>query len=518
MRGTTFDPRAVDAFRISHWDFDPHRRVLRLHYAFAGDPGSERFVETVTFETEPRDPGRSGLDAWSRAVTHLHIAAGTSYYKAAAPERVVVESAPLTAAEASFHHLLYDDGLREFAVTNGLPVPRPVRIEHPVRTEHPVRIEHQVRIEAAAGGSGRRRSPAGPTPSRPRSLLVPIGGGKDSLVVIEALRSLEPTLFVVNPRPVLDDLVSATGLDAIRVRRELSPELGRLNRAGALNGHVPVTAIVSLLAVASSVLYGFDDVVMAVERSASEETRTIGGVPVNHQFSKSLDLERRMQELVTGSIDPGIHYGSGLRPYAELSIGSAFAGLTAYHPLFCSCNAAYRSTAGPAQRWCGACPKCRFVALMLAPFLSRDAVTGILGRDLFDQSDEVAGFRALMSDADKPFECVGERKESAAALRMLARRPGWRDTVVVRSLRSDAEALVSEGDVADLLRPDHTLDYADPAVAAAIDRLLAPGEVPATSPAAVATSPAAPASAPVGAGRSGAPTVSRGASAGPDSP
>lgn len=459
MRGTTFDPRAVDAFRITDWDFDPDSRVLRLRYGFGGGPAPERFVETVTFETEPRGRDRSGADAWNRAVTHLHIAAGTSYYKAAAPERVVVEGVALTGAEAAFHHQLYDEGLREFAVTNALPVPRPVR------------------IEADARVAGRLPSPAGSASGDRRSLLVPIGGGKDSLVVIEALRSWEPTLFVVNPRPVLDDLVSATGLEAVRVRRELSPELGRLNRTGALNGHVPVTAIVSLLAVAASVLYGFDDVVMAIERSASEETRMVGGVSVNHQFSKSLELERRMQELVTWSIDPGIRYSSGLRPYAELSIGRAFAGLTAYHPLFCSCNAAFRSNADPAQRWCGACPKCRFVALMLAPFMARDAVTAIIGRDLFDQVDEVPGFRALMSDADKPFECVGERKESAAALRLLARRPGWRDTAVVRTLRSDAESLVSDGDVEELLRADHALDHADPSVAAAIDRLLSRGEV-----------------------------------------
>jgi len=497
MRGTTFDPRAVDAFRISDWDFDPRRRVLRLRYAFEGGSGPARFVETVTFEAEPHDPDRSGLDAWNRAVTHLHIAAGTSYYKAAAPERVIVEGVALTAAEAAFHHQLYDEGLREFAVTNGLPVPRPVR------------------IDATPAVAGPGLSTAGPTPWNERSLLVPIGGGKDSLVVIEALRPRKPTLFVVNSRPVLDDLVSATGLEAIRVRRELSPELGRLNRSGALNGHVPVTAIVSLLAVASSVLYGFDEVVMAVERSASEETRMVGGVPVNHQFSKSLELERRMQELVTGSIDPGIRYGSGLRPYAELSIGRAFAGLTAYHPLFCSCNAAYRSTADPAQRWCGACPKCRFVALMLAPFMARDAVADIIGRDLFDDVGEVDGFRALMSDGDKPFECVGERKESAAAVRMLARQPGWQDSAVVRSLRSDAEALVSDDDVADLLRADHTLDHADPAVALAIDQLLAPGEG------------AAPGCAVEGEGGvegedgiegEGGPLVPSGAPAGPDGP
>ena len=43
---------------------------------------------------------------------------------------------------------------------------------------------------------------------------------------------------------------------------------------------------------------------------------------------------------------------------------------------------------------------------------------------MFADPGQVAGFAALMSDEDKPFECVGERRESAAALRMLSEPTG----------------------------------------------------------------------------------------------
>jgi hypothetical protein len=133
---------------------------------------------------------------------------------------------------------------------------------------------------------------------------------------------------------------------------------------------VPITAIVSLIAVVGSFLYGYDTIAMAVERSASEETVQVDGVPVNHQYSKSLGFERLLQDLITTTIDPGLNYGSALRPYSELGIARAFARLTGYHDAFCSCNTAFRQSAAPGDRWCGHCPKCRFVGLMLAPFLS----------------------------------------------------------------------------------------------------------------------------------------------------
>ena len=247
---------------------------------------------------------------FERALLHLHVAAGTSYYKAAAPERVVVEGATLTLEEQEFHRRLYDDGLREFAVANGLPVPRAVDVGP--GTDH---VSSPRIVEGV---------------DRPGGLVVPIGGGKDSLVLIEAVKHLGPRLFAVNPHPLVEDLARQTGLELIVVRRRLDPGLNELNASGALNGHVPITAIVSLIAVVGSFFYGYDSVAMAIERSASEETVMVDGVPVNHQYSKSIEFELLLRNLIATTIDPTLSYGSAL---AALLRARHRPGVRATHPL-----------------------------------------------------------------------------------------------------------------------------------------------------------------------------------------
>jgi hypothetical protein len=441
-----FDAGSVGAFRVVDRSFDAGSRTVSLGYAF--DSG-QTFTETITFETPTAGEVDGEGPGLQRALLHLHIAAGTSYYKAAAPTEIVLAD-DLSPAELAFHQRLYDEGLREFAVTNRLPVPLP-QVLRPHAFVEP------------------RRPPRF---TRPGGIVVPIGGGKDSMVLIESLAAFTPRLFAVDPHPLVVDLARQTGLDLVVVRRKLSPELARLNDAGALNGHVPITAILSLIAVVGSFLYGYDTVVMAVERSASEETTVVDGMPVNHQYSKSLDFERGLAQLISTAVDPDIVYASGLRPYSELAIARAFARLTRYHSTFCSCNTVFRRSGPAGDGWCGNCPKCRFVALVLAPFLDRAAVADIIGRDLFADPDQVAGFAALMSDDDKPFECVGERRESAAALRILSSLPAWKDAPVVVALADRAQALVSDDDVRDLLTPRTDLAYPVAAVAAAVERLL----------------------------------------------
>ena len=454
-----FDPSSFHVFRLIHREYDPVARTITLHY---GLDDRLEFVETITFETSPGEsaeprspvsfPTGSMPPGFERALLHLHVAAGTSYYKTAAPPLVVVEGESLSDSELDLHQRLYDDGLREFAVTNSLPVPRPVT------------------VVPGRGVAGHLVPPKGALPS---GLLVPIGGGKDSMVLIEAVRHLRPRLFAVNPHPLVHELAAEAGLELLVVRRHLDPGLDGLHEVGALNGHVPITAIVSLIAIVGAFVYGYDTVAMAVERSASEETVVVNGVPVNHQYSKGREFELLLDDVVRTSVAPELTFGSALRPYSELAISRAFSGLERYHRTFCSCNSAFRQRAGVDDRWCGNCPKCRFVGLMLAPFMKPAELTTIIGSDMFADPDQVDGFAALMSDADKPFECVGEKRESAVALRLLAARPQWRDAPVVAALARTAGDLVDDGDEARLLAPDQVLAFPDPAVAAAVDDFLA---------------------------------------------
>ena len=259
--------------------------------------------------------------------------------------------------------------------------------------------------------------------------------------------------------------MAAAGLPWLVVRRTLDPELARLNESGALNGHVPVTAIVTAAALLCASLNGYDAVAMANERSASSGNLSWDGVEVNHQFSKSLRVERLLDDALE-ELDAPVRSFSVLRPASELAIARAFARLDAYHDAFTSCNTIFRLD--PQLRgasWCCDCPKCRFVFLVLAPFTEPERLREIFGRDLLDEEEQFEGFALLCATGGhKPFECVGEEQESLAAIRLLAGQERWSGHRVVRRLV--AEVLprheADEGDSARVLElsEDHEVPEA----------------------------------------------------------
>lgn len=361
------------------------------------------------------------------AVRVLHLVAGVSYYKCVAP--VPLDVGVLLPAEAALASALYDEGLREFAYRNGLDVPLPVE------------------LVAGSGWVGAAETGPGPeVAERGRSgALVPIGGGKDSALVAALVP--QGTLFAVNPVGAHEHLARALGRHLLGARRTLDPRLRDLVAQGAPNGHVPVTAITSAISVLVATALGLGDVLMGIEQSADEPTVvTPAGVPVNHQFSKSWAAEQLLRDAFGPT---GVRYFSLLRPMSELGIGAAVArrGLA---PHIVSCNRVFTvwssSTASREQRPCGTCAKCLFTALMVAPSSTPQAVADQYGAALLDDPAHVEGVRALWSD-EKPFDCVGERLESAAAVVLLGRTEGWRDQAVVAALAGEAEALLASAGV-----------------------------------------------------------------------
>ncbi|MGD0942817.1 MAG: endonuclease domain-containing protein [Acidimicrobiales bacterium] len=424
----------VETFRIVSFDFDPAKNTARFDYAF---DDTHSFRETVELGGPPLG-SRSG-NGIERALRLVHLAAGVSYYKAAAPERILVETGPLSRAEAGLVHDLYDKGLREFAVANQLQVPVDFELKVEQERGHPPG-------GVAAGvptGTGDAAEQVRDAP-RP-GIAVPIGGGKDSIVLVEALKAAGPPedvptwLVAINKRPAMERIADVAGLPFASITRTISPRLLELNSAGALNGHVPITAIVSLIAVAAGYVYGYDTTLMALERSADEATALIDDVAVNHQWSKSTECELGLRSVIRESVSSSIEYGSGLRSCGELEIARWFADLPAYHAGFLSCNQAYRPGAR-FDAWCGQCPKCRFVFLVLAPFLEPDRLEAIFGRNLLDDPEQVEGFWDLCAAGRKPYECVGEQRESFLAFLLLLERPSWHDRAVVVALRPELEA------------------------------------------------------------------------------
>jgi hypothetical protein len=248
----------------------------------------------------------------------------------------------------------------------------------------------------------------------------------------------------VGASALIAQTVAAAELPLLRIGRQLAPGLKALNEAGAYNGHVPVTAINSAILLCAAILYGFRYVVFSNERSADEATLiTPDGVPVNHQYSKTSAFEGSLRQVVHSCISPNIEYFSILRPFSELDIVRRFSSLTAFHPVYSSCNRNFHLHGASIEgRWCGDCPKCRFAALSLAVFLEPGQVRAIQGFDLLDDPAQIEGFRALCGlGREKPFECVGETGESRAALAALAERAAWRDHAVVKALLSELQSV-----------------------------------------------------------------------------
>jgi len=432
-----FDPASFQSFSFLARELGADGRVS-LSYGL----GELEFTERLTI------PVPAALDELAVAgaqglLALLHWVAGVSYFKAALPPAVEFETAPPGAAAAALLEALYSEGLGELAYANELPaLPRP-----------------RFSTEEVPPPAPRRHR-------EPQRALVAVGGGKDSAVAIEVLRrsGAETALFSVGDAAPIARTAAAAGLPRLAATRELDPLLFECNAAGAINGHVPVTAIVTCIALLTALLNGFDTVVMANERSASAANLHWNGAAINHQFSKSLAVERLLSAAVQESgAGDRVSQLSVLRPASELAIARAFAGMKRYHDAFTSCNAIFRiDPALRASSWCRDCPKCRFVFLALAPFSSPAHLEHVFGGDLLADEAQYEGFALLAaSGGHKPFECVGEEQESLAAMRMLASDPRWREHAVVRRLAAEVLPAhpLPEGDPGTVLAlsPEHDL-------------------------------------------------------------
>ena len=442
-----FDRGAIRAFRFVDCTFDPATGEARLAYAF---DELAPMVETLRFPGAPFALDAARSEAVTRALRLLHLIAGVSYYKAAVPPEIRIDAYAIDATTAAFLTEVYENGLGEFAYRNGMNLRG--KIHFPASD---VPLSHRERGRGEGPGSG-ASTPAGePSSGAARHLLpegegkrlglrphalVAIGGGKDSLVTIEALRAagVAQTVTWIGSSPLIRACAERTGLPTLNITRTLAPELFELNKRGALNGHIPVTAVNSAILVLAALLADADQVVFSNERSASYGSLIPGTGEVNHQWSKGWQFERDFAAQVARTVAADLRYYSLLRPLSELAVARQFARNDHYDAHFSSCNRNFHILGErPAQRWCGGCPKCHFVFLALAPFMPKPRLLNIFGRNLLDEVEQAPGFDALLEYRDhKPFECVGEGIESRAAMNALAASASWReDALVARFVR-----------------------------------------------------------------------------------
>ena len=426
-------PQRAERFCYDGYTMDPIRGEVHCTYSTGGYAFTERYVFGP--EGDWSDP------AVEAAVRILFLMAGVSYYKTRAARVIDLGPTTTTAKERAFLTQYFLHGLGEFAYRNDLDL-HDVSVVG-LETSEPPSLEYT------------------PTGQRP---LIPFGGGIDSIVTVRAVREgADAALCVVHPPDdrfdAIEGAAAVTGLPVVRIAREIDPQLRRSEKLGFLNGHVPITAVITAAALVAAVLDGRDAVVLSNEWSASAPTLVHEGRPINHQWSKGIEFEEGFARLVNAALGPQISVFSYLRSRSELWVAQQFAQLKEFHGVFRSCNRAFHQN--PAERlaqWCGACDKCCFIDLILSPFMDAADLGSIFdGNEPLDNAQLEGRFVNLLGldPESRPFECVGDVGECRAALLLAAARSDRHDNGLLQSLRARVDASSSTGSLGttELLSP-----------------------------------------------------------------
>ncbi len=252
--------------------------------------------------------------------------------------------------------------------------------------------------------------------------LIPIGGGKDSVVSLELLRNFrnESTIYSIDhkgARVLTSEKAGFLENEVVKVERKFDDALGRRNEQGFFNGHIPFSAVLAFTSVLTAYILNKKYIPLSNESSANEST--VPGMDINHQYSKSIEFETDFREYMD-YLNSDIEYFSLLRPLNEVGIARLFVRYEKYFNAFNSCNVGSK---GDVWHWCCDCSKCLFAFIILAPFLYKDKLIEIFGCDVFENENLVEDMFKLIGKRDaKPFECVGTQSETKFSLDELMRK------------------------------------------------------------------------------------------------
>lgn len=387
-------------FIYKSYEIKESARQVDVSYRFS-IPGLADFTPGWSFP-KPESVTVEGNLTFERLAFSLGMAEAVSYWKAVCSPEMRTECGELDDEQVKWWKKLWFMGLGEFFFVNG------------------INSDRESFVDIVTSGGFSCTEPA--ERPAPEGCLVPIGGGKDSALTLETLTNagIKCRCYAINRRCSISATVSAAGLPEdclITAQRKFDRSLVELNKQGFLNGHTPFSSIVAFSAEITAYLNGLRYIVLSNEASANEST--VAGMDVNHQYSKSFEFESDFHSYEEKYLGTGVYYFSFLRPLAEFQIAKMFAAQKKYLPVFRSCNLG--SKVSP-DIWCGECPKCLFVSLILSPFLSLEELHDIFRKDMLGDRGMLEYFLELIGQSDhKPFECVGSIDEVNLAVSLAIR-------------------------------------------------------------------------------------------------
>lgn len=316
-----------------------------------------------------------------------------SYVKCTCSPNIIIKCGYLNNEQINWFKKLYYNGLGEFLYRNNINIS-----EQDLFNIETTQEKKEFNIEYNGIGN-----------------LIPVGGGKDSNVTLELLKEEDNTCFIINPKGANIECANISGYNTITIKRILDKKIIELNKEGFLNGHTPFSAIVAFTSFLCAYLSNKKYIILSNEDSANQST--VLGTNINHQYSKTYEFENDFNEYTKKYFNIDIKYFSLLRPLTEFQIGMLFSKIEKYHKTFKSCNLGSK---GETWEWCCNCPKCLFVYTILSPFLYKEKLINIFGKDLFEDETLLETFKELLGYKEtKPWECVGTYEEVRYAVSLI---------------------------------------------------------------------------------------------------
>lgn len=276
-------------------------------------------------------------------------------------------------------------------------------------------------------------------PPRPDRVLLLMGGGKDSLYAYRLLRIAGydvECFYMTEARRTWQQLRRVkAALEGRAVQHRAFLDVGRRGPLTDAFGPWYRSQFQIGQAVALALPYalarGCGRLVLGLELTSDVPMATYRGLPVNHQHQKSTAFVRMMNANLSRRLRGAVRIVSPLKGLYDMGIYARFLrDAPDLVPLQSSCGGA-----NGRRPHCGRCPKCAFLAALLAG-LSGDPV---LHRLLFprDPLEDPGLFRRwLDAAAARPLTCAGLQDEVRVGLE-LARRRGrelpWYDGGVLAS-------------------------------------------------------------------------------------
>jgi len=332
---------------------------------------------------------------------HIGLGEITSYWKATCSPKIVIKPSSLNKEQLSWWHKQIINGMGEYFFENEIDFTGSDFLE--LKNEYTGETFGCVFDDLLEN-----------------KVLVPVGGGKDSLVTLSLIKesNYQANSFILNNNRVVKTAFEsslAAGFNKPMVAdRFIDKKLTSLAKESYLNGHVPFSLYLAFVTTLGAVVGNYKYIAVSNESSANEESLVYLGRKINHQYSKSYDFEVAFNNYAKKYLAKNVEYFSFLRPLLEIQIVKLFSKKPQFYKVFSSCNV---SLVQNKTGWCGKCSKCIFVFIMIYSFISKDQAISIFGSNLFEDSSFIQELRFLTGlEGQKPFECVGTKEEVKAGL------------------------------------------------------------------------------------------------------